>query len=425
MVVLFRRFTVVAAVPFRGPERFLRRRTVAILVVAVVTGASTGCTGDSTGDRSDVLPETTTTFPSSPAPIARDSVESAAGDESEEEQLFDEPPSYAITYRLDILDGERVLTNYERTEVVRPWSSRLARGDEEGAVDEVVELGAFGRRRIGAAQAIVLALPPTLAPADVRFGVFDEAVRLGVASIREERTLRGSTCRVVRTETGLASAALEPVDGDGDAVDSCVDDRGLVLEEATFSGGTLTRLRTAIETEAGIEPDPVVIEGSPAGVRDGGGSIVRLSDDSVLPGGMLAPADGAVPVGFVRRGRYAVVPPQAENFTDPTKEGNQTAGVADVWERGIDALVLDQGGTLRGGEPLPPIVEGAPTIDLGELGTAEVFVSFRMSELRVRRSGGRYVIVYGTLPPAALAEFARSLIEVPGGTLTPLPDAPL
>ena len=60
------------------------------------------------------------------------------------------------------------------------------------------------------------------------------------------------------------------------------------------------------------------------------------------------------PEGFTLVGRYAVVPPQPENFTDPLREGFRRAGVVDAFRSGPDLFVIERGATLRAQPPWEP-----------------------------------------------------------------------
>jgi hypothetical protein len=141
---------------------------------------------------------------------------------------------------------------------------------------------------------------------------------------------------------------------------------------------------------------------------------VRKLKDGTAPPGEFLYLDAA-PEGFEHRGRYSVIPAQPDNFSgDPSREGFRQAGVADVWVRGLDVLVVDQGATLLGEEPFT--VDAAnPRVDLGAFGQGEVRLSGVGNEVRALRGGGKYVRVAGTLDVDELAAVARALRPGPGG----------
>jgi hypothetical protein len=175
--------------------------------------------------------------------------------------------------------------------------------------------------------------------------------------------------------------------------------------------------RVAVEIDEAPDLDDDLFPSGEATVEatSGGGVMRRLAEGSMPPGPFLV-AD-AIPEGFTTIGRFSVVPPQAENFgADPAREGFRRAQIADVYERGLDVLVVEQGATLGGSPPFEPD-PSSPTLDLGPLGTAEVRYSAIGNQVRAQRAGGKYVQATGTLPPDELAAVLRSLREVPGGEL--------
>jgi hypothetical protein len=93
------------------------------------------------------------------------------------------------------------------------------------------------------------------------------------------------------------------------------------------------------------------------------------------------------------------------------------ASVDDVWVDGADVLIVEQGGTLGGGEPFSAD-KNARSVHAGPLGDGELAYTLRSSEVRVRTGGGRFVIVEGTLSPSRLLAVARSLVKTNGGALT-------
>ncbi|HEX7166779.1 MAG TPA: hypothetical protein VF230_07350 [Acidimicrobiales bacterium] len=334
------------------------------------------------------------------------------------------PASYEVTYAIDDVSGGTRERRFELVVVDRPWASRLEGIRRPGRPAVTAEVGTFGRRSIGVDDALVLAMPPSLAPADVRIdAAVDDASARGLLLRREVRETRlaAGRCQVFRSADGLAASPLAPMDaGAKSYVESCIDERGIVVEELEVVDGKVVKhklLERAIADDVDdADRARLRVDGTPIEVRSGGGSILPLTPESRLPNGMWELPAGE-PSGWTRKGRFSVIPPQPENFTDPTREGARVSGVADVWERGIDVLLVEQGATLRAVDPFPPIGEGAETIDLGPLGTAEVIVSLRMSELRVRRRGGAYVRVIGTLAVTELEAVARALAEQPGGEL--------
>src|SRR5207249_3361844 len=91
-------------------------------------------------------------------------------------------------------------------------------------------------------------------------------------------------------------------------------------------------------------------EGNIPPLSQGGGSF-RPVDPASRPPGTFWELPGSLPDGYTRQGRYAVVPPQPENFSNPGLRSNRLAGVSDVLVRGPDVIVVDRGGTLGGVDP--------------------------------------------------------------------------
>jgi hypothetical protein len=284
------------------------------------------------------------------------------------------------------------------------------------------EVSTFAKRASGSAgqEQIVIDLPPTVPASDVRVApALAPGLASGVLQKREVREVAGRRCQVYRSHDYLGSTVLNPPTDSGYA-DSCVDAAGLLLEEVLFADGAAIARRVAVEVD---EQPNVTDDLFPVAKRtleaSAGGGVVRLMAEGSMPPGDFQVLD-TPPEGFVHRGRYSVVPPQAENFDagNPQREDFQRAEIADVYERGLDVIVLTQGGTLRGAPPFE-LEPGRQRIDLGRFGTGEVWVSALGNQVRALLGGGHYLIVSGTVDPEELAAVARALRTVPGGgTLT-------
>lgn len=327
------------------------------------------------------------------------------------------PASFHVVYRSESGRHDVVVTT-DRLWVRRPWESRLESwtGAPPGRRRLSEEVAAFAARRsAGDDEApLVLALSPYVPAGDVRLApALAAALEAGVVERREVRRVAGRLCQVYRSGTFFSDTEFTPATAD-EWADSCVDEAGIVVEEVLFSHGDPILRRVAVK----VEEDPALdgslfVTGEPTvGVRDGGG-FVREADAGTRPEGEFFELPSA-PEGFRLRGRYTVVPPQPENFSDPSREFHRVAGTVDVFERGIDIVAVDQGATLGGKDPF--VADPAnPTVDVGPaLGEAEVLTGPRGNEVRVDRGGGRYLRVYGTLPPGDLASFAGRLEPVEG-----------
>ena len=267
-----------------------------------------------------------------------------------------------------------------------------------------------------AQQRTVLAIGPTLAGPDYRLApVVDEALERDLLEAREQREVLGRRCQVYRFGTSVVGGVLRPPGDPADEyADACFDAAGLLLEEWWVVEGEPIRHRVAVEVEeqapSGVAQG-LADEETSIPVGRGGGSFQEMRPDSSPPGPFfVAPQP---PPGFEHVGRFTVIPPQAESFTSPDRRSYIVTSTADVWRRGIDIVVLDQGGTLGRVKPFEPDPDGVP-VELGALGTGESLVGLGGNTVRVVRDPGDFVRVYGTLPTAELAAFAATLVETEG-----------
>jgi hypothetical protein len=326
------------------------------------------------------------------------------------------PTTWHIEYRLEEPGGN---VSTDKVWVRRPFDSRLETwtGPPPGTAKVVEEIATFARRTNGE---LTLQLPPGLAAADARVdAVRAAAVKAGVLVPGATKTVVGRRCQVLRSRVLLTAAVLQRPTAK-DYADSCVDEAGLVLEDVLVSGGKQLQRRIAVSVEEDrpVGDDLFPVKQQSLDVRSGGGSVRALADGSRAPGEFFELP--SVPAGFVRMGRYSAVPPQPENFSaqDPLGEARRRASVVDVWTRGPDLLLVDQGATLGGAPAFAPDAS-APQVDLGPvLGKGEVVLSAVNPGVRVALAGGRYVRVAGTLPTGDLAALARQLQKVEGTPLT-------
>ena len=167
-----------------------------------------------------------------------------------------------------------------------------------------------------------------------------------------------------------------------------------------------------------LEPALFKVSGPPTLPEKAGGGSVRRVDPASRPPGTFFELSGPPP-RFSDHSRYAVVPPQGATTTDPARRNSVVAGVSDVFVRGPDIIVVDQGATL-GGVPAFPEQPGAAKLDLGAVGSATVLPWLGGNELRVSRPNGHYVRLAGTVPVSELAAVGRDLHPVEGGQLVVL-----
>lgn len=347
-------------------------------------------------------------------------------------EIESEPASYHVVYRVEDYTEEAVSVTADRVWVRRPFESRLEtwRGAPPGDEQLAVEVSRFGRLATGSVDQdrLVTGVPPGMPASDVRIApMLDAAREARVVIEQERREVLGRPCQVYRSSGFFTAASLQPPSED-EYAETCVDSSGIALEEVLVLDGAIRHRRVAVKVTVGAAIDDERFgTGEPnVEVRDGGGS-VREADPASRPEGAFwqPPELYLADLGFPDfRGRYGVIPPQADNFSDPLRSDHIVAGVSDVWVGGheeIDFVVVDQGGTLRGAQPFV-LGEDTPRVDLGALGRGEVLFGSRGNEVRVLLGEGRYLRVYGTVTPDRLAEVARRLQAFEGGGLIYLDD---
>lgn len=357
------------------------------------------------------------------------------------EELPDAPPvtvernpaSYRVVYRVEDRLGEETEVRTVEMAVRRPFEARIETrmGPPPGERQAGQQAWAFGRIAIGAGEddPPVLAWPPSLIDRDLRVEwLLEDAVDGGDVEARERRRVGDRACQVYRFGDRISDGSFEPYENGGaEYADACIDEAGLVLEEVLWEGGGVPHYQVAVDVEE--EPElsddlfPVGAEPGLAG-DEGGGSVRALTPDSQLPDTFWvledAPEGPEALQGLEYRGRYAVVPPSPGGMQDPAAQAGMRISVTDVWARGADMLVFDQGVTFDGNDAFQPQPHGE-RLELGDLGEAELLVRGAGTEVRVNHDEGRFVRLVGTLDPRRLLEVARSLGPVEGsGEILPL-----
>jgi hypothetical protein len=305
------------------------------------------------------------------------------------------PASYRIVYR--VTSGKDVSTRI--VEARRPFDVRTEDhvGPPPGGALRSLSVATFTRllTRAGDADPVVMQISPAPAPGDPRpDAALQAAVDAKRLQVRGRRRVLGRACQVYR---------------DGGGVESCIDAAGLLLEER--STGRVS-VAVSVDVHPQLPDDRFAVDGKPLAIQQGGGS-VRPVDPATLPSGSwwVLPEP---PAGFTSRGRFAVVPPnQSEGFSDPTKRDSLIAGFADVYVRGADVLVVDQGSTLGGLAPFTPEDKTVP-VDLGTPGQGEVVATLGTVQARIAVGGGHYLRLLGTLPPRQLEAVAARLVQQKG-----------
>jgi hypothetical protein len=329
------------------------------------------------------------------------------------------PAAYRVTYRVDAGNPVGRVVRTEILEVARPWQSRLTtkQGPPPGRAVTDVRFGDFGKldlRPTGQTET-VLVLQPDLAAFDLRLDV-DLAALVTVhgVEIRERRKVAGRLCQVYRTTSPPQGQTIGKLpSASGDEVDSCVDSRGIILEQLQrFKGRLLIRRRAVrVDLRPRFAPHELdVTAASTVPTSLGGGAIAQLDPASA------ATVPGATffldhpPDGFAFQGHYAVTPSQPPN-SGGLPERNRRGSFVDVWVNGPDVLMLDQGGLTYGGDALG--VSGlAYEVDAGPLDTAKASPGPRLSQVSIKLPDGRYVRLVGTLPVQRLTALMATLRRV-------------
>ena len=312
------------------------------------------------------------------------------------------PEAYRIVYEVTTPDGQ----GREELVVRRPFAaSTTERGpDGEATAQRVTALGLLVTTTGGEATAIETAIAP--AAGDLRPERFaDRLVEAGRLEEGEAGEVGGRACRRVVERDTVATDGRTGQPGAGSfpvVVTRCVDRVGLVLEERIATpGGQAVRTRRAVELEVGDAVGAIdVPDVGPLPVAQGGGSVEELVGPSpVARTWMIEP-----PEGFEAVGTFVVEPARLG--------GAATAGslalVTEVWRRGPDLLLLDQGRAGGGATPFDPATEVGP-LDLPGVGPAALALDLRLAEVRVAGADGGFVRVAGTLPLDELVAAARTL----------------
>ncbi len=316
--------------------------------------------------------------------------------------IGDGPSSYTVTY--DVFEPGRPPVR-ETIAVSRPYGS-----SRTTAVD--FSRTSFVRLATTPSKGAPTVVSPPPASVDPRPAlVIERAIAEGFLARREQRVVADQPCQVFRSLSPVSSSTISAA-LPGKYTDVCFSADGIVLEEWQVDDGRPTRHRVAVTVEI-ASPDLAPITDAPTlTAAQGGGSVLRV-DPTSEPQGRFFVLD-APPTGFELRGRYSVVPPQA-GLTDANERRRAIASTADVYERGVDVLVVDRGSTLNLERAFQPRPEGRP-VDLGPvLGEGELLLSWNGPEVRWANDDGKFIRVYGTLSVDETVAHARALRETPGG----------
>lgn len=326
--------------------------------------------------------------------------------------------AYRIDYRVESSGSGDVVVTSDRLIVRRPFDARLESysGPAPTGEPSSVQVESFGALLADGAgsEEVVVAVPPGPPGADTRVvAELAAALEDGRFELGERREVLGRTCQVLRTASLLATSDLAPPAAD-DHAETCIDADGLVLEELLVVDGARLLRRVAIDVDVDPEVDDRSFETGDQTVPadSGGGFLAETEPDSRQPGPFY---ESVPPEGFERLGRYVVIPPQQENFTDPLRRGNRLTYLSDVFVDGASVVVLDQGGTFGGVDPFPD--RQGLEVEVDGLGTGLLSYGRNGPTLLVPREGGKFLRARGTVAPGVLVDLLEGLDEVEGGEL--------
>lgn len=334
---------------------------------------------------------------------------------------FSVPSGYHVVYRVTA-PGQTPST--EQLWVRRPFETvdETLSGPPPGGSLYLATVTRLGREVLhaGSGQPTELSVPVAPAPVDVRLdGVVGAALRSGRLALEGRAVVAGRRCRILRSGRSLRSGPLPVLRGGSSYVDSCVDADGLVLDERTVKGGRLLSDRRAVSVAVGTGPaagGDYTLKGVPTPEDQGGGAINALTPDSLPPGRSWVLS--AAPQGFAHVGKYAVEPPQPQAFAQggfgplgSDAAGSLVVAIDDVYVRGPDIIVIEEGETMNGARFAP--ASGGESVDLGVLGRGQLLLSATGTTVAAEPANGtRFVRVIGNVASDLLLQVARSLTVV-------------
>jgi hypothetical protein len=344
--------------------------------------------------------------------------------------LFSVPTAYHIVYRVTT-DGE---VSTEAVWVDRPFESvdvDLA-GSPPGDSSYLTMVYRLGAQVTGAggAQALDLRVPAEATPADVRPDAIVQAgLRAGLLKMMGHDRFAGRDCTVYRSAAPLRSGPLAAVRSASTYADTCIDSAGLVLREADVKAGHISSERVAVSVAVGagsVSGAEFGLSGPKTPVDQGGGAFAPLTLTSWPPGTNWTV--GSLPPGFRELGHFAVIPPQPQAFgqidtAEPNPvglPGSVITEIDDVWVRGTDVIILQEGESLDGAKFAAPT--GIEAVNLGALGSGQVQISGTGTTVTAEPTGGEHFLrLSATLDPSTVIQLARSIVRAPSGTLTTIP----
>lgn len=322
----------------------------------------------------------------------------------------------AVAYRLVYAVTTPEASTTEEYEIQRPFDAHVTLRNADGDIT-AERWSSLGSVVTQSADAPAAGLSVAAAPAlsDSRLDRFaTELVDAGKATEGEQHNVGGRACTSYTEQSFVGTVPDGATPGLNDAtpirsvVDRCVDAQGIVLQEHwSTPGGERLLTKRAIELEVGddLELDLEAPEAELLSAQAGNGAFRKLDDATPPP--FAEQFSLAPPEAFTHLGRYAVVPPRLR-AADGSADDAQLALYTDVWVRGADLLILDQGAGTGGATPFSPSSTWRP-ITLGSFGQAELAGDTRSAEVRLRRGDGGFVRLAGTVPVDELLALAETI----------------
>lgn len=322
------------------------------------------------------------------------------------------PTAYRIVYEVTTPDS----SGTEEHVVQRPFDAHIVIRDDGGNVtaERWSTLGRLVTRSQGA-EAVRIDTAIASAASDLRPERFDADLAKAKKLVRhdEAEQVGGRACHFANeaghvTTSDDATASADDTGNVPTLVSRCVDAIGLVLEERwTTAEGERVLTKQAKELEVGDDVPAVhVPDADPLTDAQGNGAVRKVERDAVPP--FQEAFDLPDPKGFTFVGRYAVVPPRLSGSAEAIPTDASLALYTDVWRRGPDLVLLDQGAARGGATPFVADTR-IGDVQLPGLGTAELAVDIRGAEMRLTRPDGGFVRLSGTIPLDDLVRLGGTL----------------
>ena len=354
---------------------------------------------------------------------------SGSSDRSYSQVTFGAPVAYSVRYAITTA-GSPPTT--EVLSVRRPFDEAdvTYAGSDATGTPNLTVVHRLGSQvlKAGNAQASSLHVPASAAPLDVRADlVVPAGLRARALKAVGSSLVAGRRCQVFRSSRPLSAGALLPLTSTSTYTDTCIDGDGIILRETRHSGGRVVSDRRAVSVQTGDGAVAAGVFDLPASATPfdrGGGAFTALTLDSRPPG--TSWDFSQPPSGFQHLGRYAAVPPQPQLFAGGGQgtgqmglPGGLVSEMDDVYVRGADAVILQQGSTLNGAKFTPP--NNATAISLGALGRGQLLIAGNVTSVVAEPGNGEHFVrLSATLPPDTVIALMRSITAQPGGTLTRL-----